>query len=211
MAMPNKNILLITDSRGHGMDKALNNVTLHMAPNLQFDVFHKGGANINSVIPYAIQHARNKSFDQVYFAIGVNDLTTLHTKGKVTGTFTECGNLVETLENRYDSAVKSLKFLAPKLYYLIGIDIAKYNKEPHNDSLDEMQTAIDTGIPILNAAIDAINIQNHVLGPWLSNTVHCLINGKRVHKYCMLPGGIHPDERTCNVWAKKLISAALKN
>ena len=113
------------------------------------------------------------------------------------------------LEEKLDFARKTLSKYVSKfvLCHVIGLIIHVYNKTPDENGTYTMQHVVDEGIPLLNIAIDSINMNYHVKGPWLSDTIHSLINGKRVHKYKRLPDGIHPDEITCKLWARKIVKS----
>ena len=152
-------------------------------------------------------------FDQVYFFLGVNNLTVKHTSGRVTAVFDNQANLVETMEQKMDIARQKLSKYTPKFIscHIIGIDISTYNKSPDECEYQCMQEVINNGLPILNAAIDAQNMQAKVIGPWLCDTIHANINGRLVHKYKRLPDGVHPDELTRKLWAKKFIKAFKDN
>ena len=117
------------------------------------------------------------------------------------------------MESKLDYAMNTLKKLVPKMIicHVLGLNICVYNKVDLSSESAQMQSVIDEGLPLLNAAIDSINMNNGVKGPWLTDTIHSLINGKRVHKNKRLPDGIHPDEVTCKLWAKKIVKAIESN
>ena len=150
---------------------------------------------------------------QAYFFVGVNKLTEKHLNGKVTGNFTDPTNLVKVMEQKLDHATKRLKKHVPKfiLCHVIRLDIGVYNKEIDPEENTKAQNVINEGLPLLNVAIDSINMNTNVKGPWLTDTVHSLINCRRVHKYKRLPNGKHPDTKTCDIWAKKLVKAIEMN
>ena len=97
----------------------------------------------------------------------------------------------------------------PKLIlcHVLGLDIQIYNKDVERDETKVMQEVINEGLPTLNAAIDSINMNANVKGPWLSDTIHNLTNGRRIHKYKRFSDGIHPRKDCCELWAKKIIKA----
>ena len=74
-----------------------------------------------------------------------------------------------------------------------------YNKEIDPEENTKAQNVINEGLPLLNVAINSINMNTNVKGPWLTDTVHSLINGRRVHKYKRLHARIHPDTKTCDI------------
>ena len=107
----------------------------------------------------------------------------------------------------------SLKRHVPKMIicHVIGLDIQVYNKDIERVEVTEMQKVIDDEVPLLNAAIDSINMNAEVVGPWLTDTVHSWTNGRRIQKYKRLSDGLHPSEDKCLLWAKKISKAIVKN
>ena len=74
-----------------------------------------------------------------------------------------------------------------------------------------MQTIINESMTYVNRSIDSTNMSSNLIGPWIEDTVHANINGKKVHKYLRLRDGLHPDENTKLIWAKKLRNAFIAN
>ena len=95
--------------------------------------------------------------------------------------------------------------------HVLGLDIAVYNRDPKSLDYVQMQEIINDGLPILNNAVNAMNMSVNVKGPWLQDIIHSRANGHRVHKYKRLPDGLHPDQITCKLWSKKFIKAFLDN
>ena len=179
----------------------------------QVTVEYKGGATIESMVEIAEKILSEQRFDQAYLFVGVNNLTEKHSTGRVTARFDDQANLIEIMEQKLDNARHTLgkytsKFIA---CHVIGINIATYNKATTPTDYEEMQTTIDKALPILNAAIDAQNMAENVIGPWLCDTIHSNINGRLVQKYKRLPDGVHPDELTRALWAKKFAKAIKSN
>ena len=80
-----------------------------------------------------------------------------------------------------------------------------------NSFAEQAQEIINEGLPILNVAVDSMNMDSDLVGPWLNDTIHCLINKRRVHKYPRFTDGLHPNTNTCSLWAKKLINSVESN
>ena len=208
-----RKIIILADSRGQFLLESLNKELEKEGINTQLTVEHKGGATIESMTEIAETLLSKQRFNQVYFFVGVNNLTEKHSNGRVTGRFDDHANLIEIMEQKMDNARRSLgkytnKFIA---CHILGIDIATYNKATNPNDYHQMQTIINTALPTLNAAIDAQNMASNTIGPWLSDTIHSNINGRLVHKYKRLPDGIHPDEITRALWAKKFVKAIENN
>ena len=123
------------------------------------------GATIESLTEKAESYLKSTCTDQVYFFAGVNNLTDKHLNGRVTGKYTETSNLVEMVKEKLDTARKTLI-----LCHVIGLDIHVYNKNPDENVTHIMQLVVDEGIPLLNIAIDSMNMNYQVKGPWLSDT-----------------------------------------
>ena len=195
------------------MEKALRKEALKQKLNVNITVDVLRGATVESATPIIEKSLKNNHYDQVYFAIGVNDLTDKHLSGRVTGSFSEPSNLIEILEMRLDKAKTTLNKYTSKfvICHVIGVDIATYNNEPTSKDYCDMQKVIDQGLPLLNIAINSMNIASNIVGPWLSDTVHSNINGRYICKYKRLPDGLHPDSKTCELWAKKYIKAISDN
>ena len=213
MVTPNKNIVFFTDSRGQNMLKPLKDGIKKANLPINIHVEYLRGATIETLTEKAEDFLNNTQMDQAYFFAGVNNLTDKHTNSKVTGKFTEVSNLVEILEDKLDTTRKTLSKYVSKfvLCHVIGLDLHVYNKNQDRSATKEMQNIIDEGLPLINIAIDSINMNSQVKGPWLTDTIHSLINGKRVHKYKRLPDGIHPDKTTCELWARKLVRSFEEN
>ena len=89
---------------------------------------------------------------------------------------------------------------------LTGQDINRYNKmttyyEKHQDIINE-------GIPILNRTIYAMNHDDNLPTPFLQNSIHHKNSKREPHmmtKYTKLYDGLHPDEKTAQVWLQQII------
>ena len=174
---------------------------------------YENGATIEKMENIATEYLKNRHVDQAYFFVGVNNLTDKHTNGKVTGVYTDYQNLVENMEHRLDKTALSLRQFVPKLIlcHVLGLDIQVYNKDIKHDDVMKMQSVINEGLPLLNSAIDSINMNANVKGPWLTDTIHSLTNGRRIHKDKRFSDGIHPTKDTCEIWARKIVKAIRDN
>ena len=59
--------------------------------------------------------------------------------------------------------------------------------------------------------IASFNNANGVVSPWLQNSIHSLLRGKRRHKYFNFRDGLHPDVRTQEEWSKLIANAIVTN
>ena len=69
------------------------------------------------------------------------------------------------------------------------------------------QEIISEAVCQINKSINKMNIDHEVKGPWLDDTIHAATCKKVIHKYKRLYDGLHPDENTVKIWAKKIISS----
>ena len=133
--------------------------------------------------------------------------------------YNNISDLVDSMDDMFTALKSKLQAKVPKVVicHLVGLDILRYNieKEGRNPLLltdyRRLQTIINDSIPFINRAIDSMNMSSNLIGPWIEDTVHANINGKRVHKYLRLHDGLHPSISTKILWAKKLAKAFLHN
>ena len=97
--------------------------------------------------------------------------------------------------------------------HIPGIDICTYNNTVRGQyelipiNYVKMQKIVDESVLYINAAIDSMNLSSNVLGPWIHDTIHANIHGKRVHKYLKFYDGLHPNDHTLQTWSRKIISS----
>ena len=195
------------------MIKPLRKTAEHAQLNVEINVRHESGATIEVMEYIAIDYLQKHRNDQAYFFVGVNNLTEKHSNGKVTGVFTDSSNLVDIMESKLDETTSSLRQYEPKviLCHVLGLDIQVYNKDTEREEVVAMQKVINDRLPLSNSAIDCINMNANVKGPWLTDTIHSFTNGRRIHKYKRFSDGIHPTKDTCEIWARKILKAIKDN
>ena len=94
---------------------------------------------------------------------------------------------------------------------LVGIDIARYNREIDDGYWYYHQNVIDEAMPILAHTINFINRAENVLGPWLTGTIHDFVNNKLYNRYGKLRDGLHPSTQTQEKWAKLFAKSMYTN
>ena len=199
-------ILLITDSRGVELESMLREIICEGSLNIDIKVLAVRGANILSVEDEAIKEM-----------IGINNLTEFWGYKQVIFSYDNIPDLVNDMDNMYTHLKYKLQKYAPKVCHLIGLDILAYNlSKTHHAPLiiadyPGMQNIINGSIAYINRAIDSMNTASNVQGPWLEDTIHTSIKGKKINKYLRLHDGLHPDNITKKLWAKKLTKAFLDN
>ena len=213
------NILLIMDSRGTNFKDILVEAVNKDVPNAVVELLAIRGANLQSIETKVLAELSSHNYDQAYILMGVNNITKLHFEKQILLYYNSIPDLVDSMDDMFTALKAKLLEKVSKVVvcHLIGLDILRYNieKQGRNPLLltdyRRLQTIIDDSIPIINRAIDSMNMSSNVIGPWIEDTVHANINGKRVHKYLRLHDGLHPSISTKKLWAKKFAKAFLNN
>ena len=209
------NILLITDSRGLGFESILKELLKEYPTKPHVKILAARGANLKSIEEEAVKELSLNRYDQAYVMLGVNDLTKFWMSKQIILAYDNIPELVDEMDNSYTSLKTKLSYFCPTIIvcHLIGLDILRYNLSKTSKTpliiadYPQMQKIIDGSITYINRAIDSMNISSNVVGPWLEDTIHTAIKGKKGHKYMRLYDGLHPDKITKNLWAKKLVKS----
>ena len=212
-------ILLLMDSRGSGFETILKKilVTSPQRPNVK--ILDVRGANLQSIEKEAIAELKQHDYDQTYIMLGVNNFTKVFSRKQIIMAFDNVPDAVDSMDNMFTRLKTNLQPYTPKVIvcHLIGLDILVYNlsRMGRNDLLiadyPYMQSIINDSISYINRAIDSMNISSQLIGPWLEDTIHANINGKKTNKYLRLKDGLHPDDNTKKLWAIKLTKAFRDN
>ena len=164
---------------------------------------------------------RKSHYNLVLLFAGVNNLTTTN-HDSVSFAFSEMPETVDGLTDELTIAKYFLKNFADNiiLCHLIGLDLLAYNnhlnkhqraatsiQQPTNDD----QSLINDTCVTLNQTITLINGDDNLQSPFLQDTIHCLVKGKRVHKYIRFRDGLHPDDRTVQLWAQVFAKGISRN
>ena len=212
-------ILLIMDSRGTNFKDIMEEAVNKYVPNAVVELLAVRGANLQSIETKALAELSSHSYDQAYILLGVNNITKLYFEKQILLNYNNIPDLVDEMDDMFTTLKSKLLEKVPKVVicHLVGLDILRYNieKKGRNPLLltdySKLQTIIDDSIPFINRAIDSMNMSSNLIGPWIEDTVHANINGKRVHKYLRLYDGLHPSISTKKLWAKKLAKAFVNN
>ena len=79
-----------------------------------------------------------------------------------------CSNLTSEFQNAYQ--ILHNVCTRVMVWHLIGLDLAKYNKAPpHVYATD--QAILNESISYINKNINKMNMNHHVTGPWLDETM----------------------------------------
>ena len=209
------NTLLIMDSRGMNFETMLQKIVCKLSPTINVKLLAIRGANLDSIENRAVHELTSHQYQQAYIMLGVNNITKLFFSKQITLAFDNIPDIVDTMDNKLTHLKLKLLTKVPKVIvcHLVGVDILMYNIEKKGSNTlliadyPGMQKIIDEAMPLINRAIDSMNMSSNLVGPWIEDTIHSNINRKRVHKYLRLYDGLHPSPPTKKLWAKKLTKA----
>ena len=125
--------LLVTDSRGTYLQEEIETLlkSLELVTLFNVKTLPASGATIGSIYYTIEEELRSSTYDLMIVFVGVNDLTKLHKPSKrVSPNFTEVGNLVEVLTDKYTLLRIKLRALNQRfvLTHIIGIDLNVKNE-----------------------------------------------------------------------------------
>ena len=215
MAISCPKIAIVGDSRTKHFRSLLRNH--HINPHLDISVFTYSGTTVVRAVRRFLERDSTGS-EYVILLAGVNNLTKVEwsydrSRRTVSPVFDNIPALVDSLTDSYTEAKMLLAREGHQciICELTGLDINRYNKmttyyEKHQDVINE-------GIPILNRTIYAMNHDDNLPTPFLQNSIHHKnTKGKpcRKAKYAKLYDGLHPDEKTAQVWLQQIIKAIKK-
>ena len=207
-------ILILGDSRCKQMCSDIRKGLSERGPDIPIwlEIVHKGGLDVLGLLnlleeDYIPSHGK---YDFIYFFGGVNNLSELHSTGRITAVYDDVGHLVDNMFTKLEFARNELFKYAhrPIICQLVGLNFDKFNKTQHDQILN--QKVLDEAIPLLNHAINSLNTDVEAVSPWLGATVHSVIHRRYHHKYLRLGDGLHPTEELKQIWIKNFINAILK-
>ena len=182
-----------------------------------------GGGTISQIKDDAcknINHYKRKYHDiHVYFLVGIPDITTIVKRGAYQETILVPSK--EELTMTFNEKILDLTSVVKKaasrvcLCKIAPMDIEKWNKHrlykkkrthlKHQANYKEMQNTLDEAIIQINKFIVEINITNHMITPFIADTVFTKKKGSRNKKfYSKLPDGLHPGEDLCTKWGEQI-------
>ena len=181
-------VLLVADSRGHGLRKYLQ----LRAPNV-FVTSSKSGAGIKKLFNMARDKLNSADYTAVIIMGGICDVTQRDPETHITTLRTEnCEELTAAIRKSIKKGRKKLKRVAPNTPVIIaptmGIDLTRYN----GTLVDQHeQFLLDKMILEVNKMIISCNREGIPI-PWISKMVHhCRGNRKWAHRYQNLRDGCH--------------------
>ena len=211
-------ILVLTDSRGTGLEKDIRDEIRAGHPDLrqkiQVTVQVVRGATIENIIEKADKRFNNAIvYDITYTFVGVNNLTTKLNNGMVIPKFDNVPELVESLTNGYTKLKSDLEKRSKKVVIsqIVGIHLDMYNSYMNEGFWYYHQNTINEAMPLLAHTLNFINRANHMTGPWITNTIHDYVNHKLYNRYAKLHDGLHPTVSLRKKWSKLFVNAIVKN
>lgn len=171
-----RQIVIITDSRGYGLQAELDGITKREGTNINFQVFVWRGRGIAGAVKETSKQLVWMAPTYIIVTAGICDITYLDRNSRqISMTDTSPEEAIQ----RYDGLMDTIRhhlsiFLTEKPFKvvfceLIGADIAKYNGQVHTHHQQEQLEETILGI---NTKIAAFNKGNRVPTPWIAKTVH---------------------------------------
>ena len=205
------NILIITDSRGYGLqteiETKLAKSDLDPPPKIEVAVLR--GANLDNGYERLSQEINmDNKYDLIYVMLGVNNLSVKMYNKKIVPVFVDVPTLVELMLAKFEIFKCQVSNMGNKIIVcqLIGLSISDYNK--NSDIPHKYQIVI---MPILAHSLNLVNMDSNVIGPWLTKIIHYWTNHKLYNAYSKLRDGVHFTTHTTKVVAKRIAESILKN
>lgn len=209
-------------SRGRNLD-------IYLKPKSEAVVFFRSGGRINQIKEDAcakIDYYKRKYLNiHVYFLVGIPDITskvsmdayeeTILTKSitELTETFTE--SLLDL------SAAIKKKGCEICICTIASLDMEKWNHHrlsikksshlKHESHYNEWQKTVEEGITQINKFIVELNITNHMITPFIGDTVMTKKKSRVKKYYERLPDGLHPGEDLLKKWGEIIANRIDKN
>lgn len=193
----NSTVVIITDSRGYGLQTELDKIVKREGSNMNFQVFVWRGRGISGAVKKTSKQLIWMAPALILVSAGICDVTHLD---KHSRQISLSDDNVEEAVQRYEGLMDIIRhhltvFLSERPFKvvfceLIGANIAKYNNQ---DSTHYQQEQLDETVTEINTKIAAFNKENKVPTPWIAKTVqHNKKSGSKVARYQKLcEDGLH--------------------
>lgn len=193
-------VVIITDSRGYGLQAELDRIAKKEGSRLNIQVFIWKGRGITGAVKETSKQLTWIAPNLIIVSAGICVITQLD---RNTQQISMMDDNKEEAVLRYEGQMDIIRhhlsiFLTEKPFKLafcevIGADIAKYNNQaqPHHQ-----QEQLDETVIEVNTKIAAFNKENQVPMPWIAKTVHHNKKSRtKVARYQKLgPDGLHYSE-----------------
>ena len=198
--------LLVTDSRGKGLQKRFDRA----APGV-VTVVVKKGADIYRLFSTALKRLSQGHYNVLIISGGICSVTELDKNRKARLRYDTVQELLEAIKKIIRMCVRTMKKDFPQVKLIltptVGIDLARYNKEP---TPRVVQKTMNYMVTALNGLLTHSN-DNDTPIPWVSSKVHaCKGNGGWSHKYKHLKDGCHYNREMKDFVVQQIIKAMIK-
>ena len=213
MARAKFEIILVGDSRVFDLDRRIR--TLIVKQNMwdiNITVRSYSEKNIKGIVEETIREFKSKKFDLLYFAGGVNDLSTKVGWRQVMPVFQSEPTLTTHISELLEDARTKLMVIALKVILcdLVGLSYQDYNA--NGDEFQPHQHVVNNGILSVNNTIDKLNNLDMLMGVKWSFHVHKLHHGRRGHRYTStMSDGLHFTDEAKDKFAKYLTATFYHN
>ena len=209
-------ILILCDELGQefqsGLDEIYGSFSIeeHEHP-VKYYVYEQKFASIFEGTSITEKLYKNSNLDMIISLLGANDIVQRHNNGHISPYFTEVGNCVEVIT---DKLTQSRDFLmnicdCVIISHVVGMDLDRFNKFETN--YQSSQEIINESMPHINQAVLSINLDYNKATPLIQDSIHCLTNGVRFHKYHKFYDGFHPKQSTVMTWLAEIHKSVMKN
>lgn len=193
-------VVLITDSRGHGLQLEIDSIIKREGLDMNVQVFVWRGKGIAGAVKATSKQLIWIAPSLIIVSAGICDITQLD---RISRQISMADENVEETVTRYDGLMDIVRhhltvFLTERPFKVvfcevIGADIAKYNNQ---ETEHPQQQQLNDTILRINARIAAFNKENSVPTPWTAKIVHHnKKSGSKVARYQKLcDDGLHYGE-----------------
>ena len=201
-------VLLVTDSRGHGLKHYLN----IEAPNV-FRVSARSSDTMSDLFKRAAYKLKgeHERYTAVIIMGGICNITA---KNEVTGEIylrsSDPDIVTQTIRKEIKKGLKQIKKVDSSIPVVItptvGLDLAVCNNHPSDP---HVQDSLNRVVLETNRMLISCNKEDSRI-PWISRTVHhCRGKGRWAHKYYYLRDGCHFNNELKRIIARELSRALI--
>ena len=164
-------ILYIADSRGFALRQQVGGLSL-LNYNIDLTILPKAGVTITQAVDHAFRHVGNQTFDVIYLAAGVNDLSEKHGYRDISPIYSNRYEIVYNLMQKYYRARILLDMLGHRVVIceLVGLNYQQYNLR--NAPFPMEQEEVNAAIIMVNKYVRYINTERLLYSPNTTEYTH---------------------------------------
>lgn len=219
----NMKTMLITDSRGRGLQPYLDSVIPPSSPSVR--VITHPGAGLELAVLKSLRAVRDYKPQIIIIAAGVCDLTWKNRANKMINlrhrdVDGNVDHVMSSMKAAYD-LIRAEGTHKVTFATLTGVDLADSNNPARrhmnnaqyveynmqHKTTHSAQITLNRAILKINKKIGAFNRANNVNTVWLAGLVHAYIKGTYHHYYRRLYDGCHLDDKTKAAWARQIVKS----